>query len=68
MYSKKEYLIHGLLFVLTLITATLAGGEWVLGKSVLATGEQSLSMDDLSQFRSFFPASMDRDRFEINPD
>ncbi|SDD05092.1 Peptidase family M50 [Algoriphagus faecimaris] len=43
MYKPKEYLIHGLLFVLTLVTTTLAGGEWVYGKSVLADGEDFLS-------------------------
>lgn len=45
MYSKKEYLVHGLLFILTLLTATLAGGEWVYSKSILASGEDFLSMD-----------------------
>lgn len=45
MYKPKEYLIHGFLFVLTLITATLAGGEWVYGKSVMADGEQFLNWE-----------------------
>ena len=36
MYSRKEYFRHSLFFVLTLITATLAGGEWVYGKSVFS--------------------------------
>lgn len=53
MHSKKEYLVHGVLFVLTLITATLAGGEWVLGKSVLASGDQFLSLDDFWKATAF---------------
>jgi len=43
MYKPKEYLIHGVLFLLTLVTTTLAGGEWVYGKSVLASGEAALT-------------------------
>ncbi|WP_296702578.1 site-2 protease family protein [Algoriphagus sp.] len=53
MFSKKEYLVHILLFILTLITATLAGGEWVLGKSVLASGDQFLSLDDFWKATAF---------------
>ncbi|MBN3584584.1 site-2 protease family protein [Algoriphagus aestuarii] len=53
MHSKKEYLIHGLLFLLTLITATLAGGEWVFGKSVLASGDQALTSDDFWKATAF---------------
>jgi membrane-associated protease RseP (regulator of RpoE activity) len=45
MYKPKEYLIHGLLFVLTLITATLAGGEWTYGRSILAEGDSSLTWE-----------------------
>lgn len=45
MHSKKEYLIHGLLFFLTLITATLAGGEWVFGKSIMASGDSFLTWE-----------------------
>jgi Zn-dependent protease len=45
MYKPKEYLIHGLLFVLTLITATLAGGEWVYGRSVIGEGDTSLTWE-----------------------
>ncbi len=45
MYKPKEYLIHGLLFILTLVTTTLAGGEWVYGKSVIADGESFLSWE-----------------------
>lgn len=43
MYKPKEYLIHGLLLVLTLITTTLAGGEWVYSKSVLGEGDSFLT-------------------------
>ncbi|MBN7815892.1 site-2 protease family protein [Algoriphagus pacificus] len=53
MYSKKEYLIHGLLFILTLLTATLAGGEWVYGKSILAEGDQFLTSDDFWKATAF---------------
>ncbi len=45
MYRPKEYLIHGLLFLLTLITATLAGGEWVYLKSVMVSGESFLTWE-----------------------
>lgn len=45
MYKPKEYLIHGLLLLLTLITTTLAGGEWVYGKSVIAEGESHLTWE-----------------------
>ncbi|MEK0442581.1 MAG: hypothetical protein RL403_1559 [Bacteroidota bacterium] len=43
MYKPKEYLIHGTLFFLTLFTTTLAGGEWIYGKSILASGEAALT-------------------------
>lgn len=43
MYSKKEYFRHGLLFLLTLIASTLAGGEWLFGKSILGTEEHALT-------------------------
>jgi len=45
MYKPKEYLIHSLLFVLTVVTATLAGGEWVFGKSIIASGESALTWE-----------------------
>ena len=45
MYKPKEYAIHLLLFVLTIITSTLAGGEWVYGKHVLASGESALTWE-----------------------
>lgn len=37
MYSKKEYLKHGLLLILTFIATTLAGAEWVYGRFVLSS-------------------------------
>lgn len=43
MYKPKEYLIHGLLLLLTLITTTLSGGERVYGKSILASGDAALT-------------------------
>lgn len=45
MYTKKEYLIHGSLFLATIITATLAGGEWLYGKSLIAGGENALTFE-----------------------
>lgn len=45
MYKAKEYLIHGLLLVLTLITTTLAGGEWVYGRSVIGEGDSFLTWE-----------------------
>ena len=37
MYSSKEYLIHSILFILTLLATTLAGGEWLYGRSILSS-------------------------------
>lgn len=45
MYSKKEYLKHGLLFIVTLITATFAGGEWLFGRSIMGSGEHFLNWE-----------------------
>lgn len=45
MYSKKEYLKHGVLFLLTLLATTLAGAEWVYGKSVLGEGDSMLTWE-----------------------
>ncbi len=45
MYSKKEYFTHSLLFVITLIATTLAGGEWLFGKSILGSEENFLTWD-----------------------
>lgn len=45
MYSKREYLRHGILFLATLISTTLAGAEWVYGKSVLGEGESLLTWE-----------------------
>lgn len=45
MYSKKEYLKHGLLFIITLITATFAGGEWLFGRSILGREEYFLTWE-----------------------
>lgn len=45
MYSRKEYLIHFSLFALTLITTTLAGGEWVYSKSILGEGDTLLTWE-----------------------
>ncbi|WP_209332184.1 site-2 protease family protein [Lunatimonas salinarum] len=36
MYRPRTYAKHGLLFVLTLIATTLAGGEWLFGRSILS--------------------------------
>ncbi len=41
------------MFLLTLITTTLAGGEWVFGKSVLASEDQFLSLDDFWKATAF---------------
>lgn len=37
MYSKQEYLKHSLLFIITFVATTLAGGEWVYGRSILSS-------------------------------
>ncbi|GGZ13026.1 peptidase M50 [Echinicola pacifica] len=36
MYTKKEYLKHLLLFLLTFICATLAGAEWLYGRYLIS--------------------------------
>lgn len=53
MFKPREYLIHGLLFVLTLITTTLAGGEWVYGKSVMAEGDSFLTWEYFQKSMAF---------------
>ncbi|MDF2158117.1 site-2 protease family protein [Algoriphagus sp. CAU 1675] len=45
MYSKKEYLRHGLFLLLTILATTLAGGEWVYGKSIMVSGEDALTWE-----------------------
>jgi membrane-associated protease RseP (regulator of RpoE activity) len=45
--DKKDYLKHFGLFVLTLTCTTLAGAEWIYGKSILAEGDRSISWADL---------------------
>ncbi|WP_339903538.1 site-2 protease family protein, partial [uncultured Cyclobacterium sp.] len=44
MYSTKEYLKHGTLFLLTIVATTLAGGEWLYGRSILSS-EQPLTWE-----------------------
>ncbi|WP_194778256.1 site-2 protease family protein [Pararhodonellum marinum] len=53
MYSKKEYLKHSLLFVVTLLATTLAGGEWLYGKSVLGTEEGFLNWEYFAKSLKF---------------
>jgi len=45
MYTKREFLIHGLLFLATLVATTLAGGEWLFGRSILGQGEHFLTWE-----------------------
>lgn len=45
MFKLKEYLIHSGLFLLTILTTTLAGGEWVYGRSILAEGDSFLTWE-----------------------
>ncbi|NVJ87097.1 MAG: site-2 protease family protein [Algoriphagus sp.] len=45
MYSPKEYLRHGIFFILTLLAATLAGAEWIYGKSIMVSGENALTWE-----------------------
>ncbi|WP_192349371.1 site-2 protease family protein [Algoriphagus sp. Y33] len=53
MYSKKDYLRHGILFLVTLITTTLAGAEWVYGKSVLGEGDSLLTWEYFRKSMAF---------------
>jgi membrane-associated protease RseP (regulator of RpoE activity) len=43
--KTKAYIIHSLLFVVTIITTTLAGAEWMFGK-FLFYGEERTGWDD----------------------
>lgn len=45
MYSTKEYLRHGILFLATLICTTLAGAELIYGKYVIGAGENLLTWE-----------------------
>lgn len=45
MYTPNQYFIHLFLLLLTILTATLAGGEWLFGKSILADGEHALTWE-----------------------
>jgi len=45
MYKSKEIAIHVLLFAITLIATTLAGGEWLFDKSILGKDEYFLDWD-----------------------
>ncbi len=45
MYSPKEYLRHGVLFILTLIATTLAGSEWLYGKSLMGDEETMITWE-----------------------
>ncbi len=45
MFKPKQYLVHFSLFILTLLTTTLAGGEWVYGKSIMTSGDSALTWE-----------------------
>lgn len=45
MYKPKEYLIHISLFLVTIITTTLAGGEWLYGKWLFGSDEHALTWE-----------------------
>jgi membrane-associated protease RseP (regulator of RpoE activity) len=45
MFSNREYLLHTFLFVVTLLATTLAGGEWLYGKSILGSGDHALTWE-----------------------
>lgn len=53
MFSPKEYFRHFFLFFLTLITSTLAGAEWVYGKSVIGQEESALTWEYFWKSTSF---------------
>ena len=48
----KSYLLHGVLFLITLLTTTLAGAEWMTGRFFFI-GEQSLKLPEIWQGLSF---------------
>ncbi|MBD8489217.1 site-2 protease family protein [Echinicola sp. CAU 1574] len=52
MYSNKEYLKHSLLFIVTFVCTTLAGGEWLFGRSILSD-EMPLTWDYFVQSMAF---------------
>lgn len=45
MYQPKEYLLHFILFIFTLGATTLAGAEWLYGKSIMVSGEHALTWE-----------------------
>lgn len=45
MYSPKQYFLHLFLLLLTILTATLSGAEWLFGRSILADGEHALTWE-----------------------
>jgi membrane-associated protease RseP (regulator of RpoE activity) len=45
MYKPKEYFIHILLLLLTVLATTLAGGEWLYGKSIIGSEERALTWE-----------------------
>jgi Zn-dependent protease len=45
MYSKRDYLKHGILFFVTLIAATFSGAEWVYTKSIMYSGDNFLTWE-----------------------
>ncbi len=53
--EQKRILIQVVLFLLTLVTATIAGAEWVFGKSIYAVGEgDSLTLNSQYSWANFF--------------
>ena len=57
----KNFLLHGGLFVITLITTTLAGAEWTHGQSILHFTEDGIFFNEnysWSTFSSGFPYSV----------
>ena len=57
----KSYFIHSSLFLVTLVTTTLAGAEWTSGKSLLAFTAQGVFFNDhytLPDFYSGLPYSL----------
>jgi membrane-associated protease RseP (regulator of RpoE activity) len=51
--EKHNYPKHIILFILTLICTTLAGGEWLFGKSVFASGEHFLTLSHFFRAMEF---------------
>jgi membrane-associated protease RseP (regulator of RpoE activity) len=59
--NLKSYLLHSILFILTLVTTTLAGAEWTHGKAIMYFTDQGIFFNNAYSWQDFssgFPYSI----------